>query len=122
MNGAHAPEITKKTSKYASLLPAVPVMPPPPKEVCTYVHMCHTSHTHTYMCAQWCVCVWGGGGGGLLYTKCSYIIALELWKICAQLSLSVHLLCLVLNVIESISAARLPPLGQVVRVSTYQGA
>ena len=33
MNGAHAPEITKKTSKYASSLAAVPVMPPPPKEV-----------------------------------------------------------------------------------------
>ena len=119
MNGAHAPEITKKTSKYASLLPAVPVMPPPPKEVCTYICAIHPTHTRTCVPSGVCVC---GGGGGLLYTKCSYIIALELWKICAQLSLSVHLLCLVLNVIESISAARLPPLGQVVRVSTYQGA
>ena len=84
MNGAHAPEITKKTSKYASFLPAVPVMPPPPKEVLylsAYIHMCiHPTHTRT------CVpSVCGGGGGGLLYTKCSYVIALELWKICAQL-------------------------------------
>ena len=39
MNGAHVPEITKKTSKYASSLSAVPAMPPPPKEVFP-THVC----------------------------------------------------------------------------------
>lgn len=60
MNGAHAPEITKKTSKYASLLPAVPVMPPPPKEVRTYVCAIHPTHTRTCVPS---VCVFGGGRG-----------------------------------------------------------
>ena len=60
MNGAHAPEITKKTSKYASFLPAVPVMPPPPKEVCTYICAIHPTHTRT--CVPSGVCVCGGGG------------------------------------------------------------
>ena len=54
MNGAHAPEITKKTSKYASPLSAVPAMPPPPKEVFS-MHV-------------WTVCE-----GVLLCTRCSVV-------------------------------------------------